>query len=306
MDWSGITEFNDCIRDAELTNLRYSGLLYTRTNKSPGVANVTRKLDRVLVNDKWNATLPLKPKRNLPFKFFHCLADHKDFETTVATVWSKHINGTKMFQVTMKLKMLKHQLKQLNTKKFSDISKRVIDAKMALDNCQIRLDNDPTNDELRKTQKFLLQCYQNFSKAEEHFYHQKARVNWLKDGDQNTMYFMKTFNRKCNRKRITTMTLPNGEVSESIPDIKAEAINHFSNILGSHPTHIPDMDSLTSLINKSIPSSCFDSLCAIPTMEEVRDYIFSLKLKLLSPPDLMDMVLFFFKKACHIVGEDWG
>lgn len=44
-----------------------------------------------------------------------------------------------MFQVTSKLKILKHKL--LNKKEYSDISLRVIEAKDALDKCKIRLDS---------------------------------------------------------------------------------------------------------------------------------------------------------------------
>ncbi|XP_059654268.1 uncharacterized protein LOC132300985 [Cornus florida] len=170
---SGIIEFNECIHSAELSDLRYSVIRFTWTNKSPGVANITRKLDR---------------------GFYVMICGHPHFLFPA---------------VVMKLKMLKCKLKQLNNKEFSDLSNRVLAAKDELQKCQVRLDDDPSNEG-------------------------KARVNWLKDGDQNTLFFLKTFNNKCNRKKISRLTLASREITDSILVIKDEALRFFQAILGNN------------------------------------------------------------------------
>jgi hypothetical protein len=44
---------NQCIREAKVDDLRYSGMHYTWSNQCPENL-IMRKLDRVLVNEKWN------------------------------------------------------------------------------------------------------------------------------------------------------------------------------------------------------------------------------------------------------------
>ena len=65
--WDGQTDrLETCIRDAKVDDdLRYSGMHYTWTNQCTENL-IVRKLDRVLVNEKWNLHFPLSEARFLP------------------------------------------------------------------------------------------------------------------------------------------------------------------------------------------------------------------------------------------------
>ncbi|XP_059650444.1 uncharacterized protein LOC132296248 [Cornus florida] len=53
-----IYDFRECLYEAGIYYLRYSGIMFTWNNKSHGAANIPKKLDRALCNDKWTLCFP--------------------------------------------------------------------------------------------------------------------------------------------------------------------------------------------------------------------------------------------------------
>lgn len=70
-------------------------------------------------------------------------AAHYMFIPLVEVVWNQDTQGTPMFQVCHKLKNLKVELKILNTKVFSDLSRRLDVLRAKLIRCQGDLDKNP-------------------------------------------------------------------------------------------------------------------------------------------------------------------
>ncbi|XP_059629653.1 uncharacterized protein LOC132272541 [Cornus florida] len=312
-----INEFNTCIHTFELSYLRYCGILFTWTNKSLGIANISEKLDKVQSNDKWLTTFPLSeceflpqrisnhspmvvkfgnpnPRRNIPFKFFNFLGDHRDFLTTTSVMWGANVNDHTMFQVTRKLKLLKQHLKLLNTKEFSEISSRVIEVKEALHHCEMTLDSYPSDEHLRTRENELLQAYNDATVAEESFFRQKSRINWLKEGDGNTTLFMKAFNNRCNKKKILSLHLNDGTTTNEPQVIKEEALNYFNSIFGGETSNYLGMDALKSVYHKTIPDTFIAQLSVIPSNKEIMKCFFTLKNNKSS--DLMGIMLIFIRR----------
>ncbi|KAA3486462.1 reverse transcriptase [Gossypium australe] len=65
---------------------------------------------------------------------------------------------------------------------------------------------------------------------EELFWEHRARVNWLKNGDQNTSFFHKTVNQRQFRGRISELHSENGDRYTSSDDILKLAKNYFENL----------------------------------------------------------------------------
>lgn len=63
--------------------------------------------------------------QKVSFKFYNFWVDHKSFLPTVEEVWRKNIEGSLMFRLISKLKLLKVELRKLNKKEFYNISERV-------------------------------------------------------------------------------------------------------------------------------------------------------------------------------------
>ncbi|KAK3189454.1 hypothetical protein Dsin_029015 [Dipteronia sinensis] len=157
-----IEEFAEFLQASELDDLRFSGFLHTWYNKRSNGC-ISKKLDRVLVNNEWPVKFVhseasfLPPsisdhcpsvvklrfpgnKKNCPFKFFNFLTDREDFLPLVESVWQEQVHGTMQFKLCSKLHNLKKALKTFNNDNVGDVATKSIEAKAALDAYQHLLD----------------------------------------------------------------------------------------------------------------------------------------------------------------------
>ncbi|XP_059650312.1 uncharacterized protein LOC132296089 [Cornus florida] len=176
-----------------LEDMRFIGVFHTWSNGSFGCANISRKLDRVLVKFSWISLFPqaeykflphgisdhslmvirfgdLIPKKNIPLGFFNFWTLDPSFLHLVSTEWQKEIHGTKMFVLVQKLRVMKIPLKQLNKASYSNISARVTAYRDELYLCQKNLNLSPADDSLRLTENELSTKFTELSLAEELFY----------------------------------------------------------------------------------------------------------------------------------------
>lgn len=93
-----------------------------------------------------------------------------------------------MFKLCRKLKALKYPLRSLSKSSYSNIHSGVLDAKEKLLNLQMQLLSWPS-DRLSQLEKAEAHLLVELSFVEESFLRQKSRIRWLKDGDQNTIFF---------------------------------------------------------------------------------------------------------------------
>ena len=116
-------------------------------------------------------------KRKIPFKFFNLWADHEEFEGIISSIWHTQIEGSPLFQITQKLKMIKEKLKELNNKHFRHMSSKVASTRLELYDIQNRLALSLGDPVLRDLEKAALAKLITFSKAEESLLSQKSRVH---------------------------------------------------------------------------------------------------------------------------------
>ncbi|KAK3204578.1 hypothetical protein Dsin_018624 [Dipteronia sinensis] len=199
-------EFNDCLQSSELVDLRFSGFLHTWCNKRSNGC-ISKKLDRVLVNNDWLAKFQnsevifLPPsisdhcpsvvklglqgiKKNCPFKIFNFLTARSEFLPLVEKCWQEQVHGIMQYKLCSKLRNLKKVLKALNNDKVGDLTIKSIEAKATLDECQRLLDLQSLDSNLRIWEKDLISCYTSTLKAEEDLLRQKSTIQWLKAGDR--------------------------------------------------------------------------------------------------------------------------
>ncbi|KAK3189472.1 hypothetical protein Dsin_029033 [Dipteronia sinensis] len=293
-------EFNDCLQSLELDDLRFSGFLHTWCNKRSNGC-ISKKLDRVLVNNDWlvkfenSEAIFLPPgisdhspsvvklglqdiKKNRPFKIFNFLTDRADFLPLVDRCWWEQVHGTMQYKLCSKLRNLKKVLKTLNNDK-------------------------PFDSNLRIREKELISYYTTTLKAEEDLLRQKSRIQWLKAGDRNSSYFFKAINGKRNKSKIHTITGDDGSLIEGVILVKKEAIRHFQTILGySRPVSHGIGTTLSNIINKVISNGQADFMGRDVTDDEIREVCFSLHPNKALGPNGFNAR--FFKITCDIVSED--
>lgn len=90
----------------------------------------------------------------------------------------------------IRLKRMKVYMKQLNWKK-GNLFDRVILLRKKLKDIQQQIDKIPFTIQLRVKAADILIKYNEVVEDEEKLLFQKAKINWIKEGDKNSKYFHK-------------------------------------------------------------------------------------------------------------------
>ncbi|XP_074291896.1 uncharacterized protein LOC141618710 [Silene latifolia] len=204
--------FQNTVAVCDLQDMKTTGAFFTWTNEQPSDTVVFSRIDRVLVNTEWINVWPdfyahFAPEgefdhcpciitcggetltRRKPFQFFNMWCKVPDFKEIVKKGWSCYITGSQMFRVVQKLKLLKPELKTLNSNLFSDIERNADIAYETLLECQRNLQADPMNTLLMDIEYQSRESYLMLAKARDDYLRQKAKCNWAKDGDTNSAMF---------------------------------------------------------------------------------------------------------------------
>ncbi|KAM3235035.1 hypothetical protein P3L10_015071 [Capsicum annuum] len=108
-----------------------------------------------------------------------------------------------MLQLMKRLKLLKKKLKNLNKEHFRKILIEVEKDRVALDNIQKLLHNNPTDMSLQAQEKLQSQKFRRISYLVEIFLQQRSKVAWIRLGDDNTRYFYSMIKHKRLQHAIT-------------------------------------------------------------------------------------------------------
>ncbi|XP_074283291.1 uncharacterized protein LOC141607842 [Silene latifolia] len=242
-------------QDCHLVDLKATGAFFTWNNKHKSREKVYSRLDRVLINDEWINTFPdsvanflpeglfdhcpclitlecLHQQRPKSFKYYNMWALSKDFDPAVSNYWRTIVQGTPMFRVVTKLKMLKGELKKLNREQFSDIENLSNVTKLALKDIQMKLVQDPLNSALCHAENVCAVELGEFLKARNMFLRQKAKAAWIAEGDENTSYFHSVIKRRRSQNRVYKMKDMRQQDCDSNGDIKTAFEEFYKSLLG--------------------------------------------------------------------------
>ncbi|GFZ07066.1 hypothetical protein Acr_19g0000030 [Actinidia rufa] len=224
-----------CCYDIGISDLRSTGVFFTWSNNT-----VWSKLDRAMVNVKWgqegllaqvNFGLPGKfsdhspcvitlfgdnDQGPRPFKFFNMWTKHEDFLNVVDSSWSMQVEGTAMFKLCRKLKVLKGPLKALNKMHFSHISARAAAAEEDLLQVQQQLHDNPTDSSLQIRVASLKKQSFRLAEADRSFCLQVAEAKYLKNCDKGTKFFHDLIKNNRAKSQIVALTKEDGSSTTSI------------------------------------------------------------------------------------------
>ncbi|XP_024981682.1 uncharacterized protein LOC112518274 [Cynara cardunculus var. scolymus] len=248
-----MSDFYFRVEDVELFDLQHSGVHFTWNQKPNSTCGIMRKLDRAMANSEftskfYDASVKIHPsglsdhspvvlsfkggarEKRYGFKFDNFLTDHPAFLQIVKDEWANHIEGTFMFRVTTHLKALKTPLRKLRNS-YGNLGQRVSFLKAELDRIQLEVDTDPSNDELGLELGHIRIAYQNACWVEEWAAKQRAKINWLNEGDMNTKFFHKVIKERNYYNSIHSVCSSGGEYfyGEDVPKV---FVGHFKDFLG--------------------------------------------------------------------------
>ncbi|XP_074271216.1 uncharacterized protein LOC141595142 [Silene latifolia] len=212
--------------------------------------------------------------RKSSFRYFNMWGQASEFLNIVQTEWSKDYGGVKMFQVVNKLKNLKKPLRMLNKAKFSNIENAAELARYLLDSIQTQLHLKPNDLTLREAEQKAVANYLTPHKAQLTFLRQKAKVDWLKEGDENT---------------------------EDLVQIEEAFLEFYTDLLGSSkvtsPVHVPTVRT-GNLITEQHASILMKPV----THEEIKQCLFSIPSNKAPGPDGFSSQ--FFKDSWSVIGTE--
>ncbi|XVF75809.1 hypothetical protein PTKIN_Ptkin13bG0216700 [Pterospermum kingtungense] len=227
-------EFRDCLSSIAVYDHSFNVPLFSWSNNQQE-GFVARKIDRALINGLWPSVFPgstvdfLSPEisdhcailvrlkaqvcsKPKPFKFFNCWIQYLNFLKVVEDSWSLPVanNIDPMNSLFLKLKRLKLVFKQFNRDKFGNLSGKVHDKRTELADLQNKILSS-TNPTVLITKEITIKAeLQNLLLAEESFYKQKARNDWINLGDQNTKFFQQMVAAQYNRTMIKSLVDEHG------------------------------------------------------------------------------------------------
>ncbi|XP_062089596.1 uncharacterized protein LOC133796130 [Humulus lupulus] len=128
-----------------------------------------------------------------PYRYFNMWDKHKDFRSTILSIWSKPAGGVGLQKIIQKLKRLKPALIQFNKMQIGNVVQNYATAKQNYELAQLMLHQSPSSNLLQQEEDEAAAEYARMSKLYEIFLRQKSKINWLRFGDENTAYFHASF-----------------------------------------------------------------------------------------------------------------
>ncbi|XP_074271474.1 uncharacterized protein LOC141595408 [Silene latifolia] len=239
-----------------MTDIPATGAFYTWNNKQDPQSRIYSRLDRFLVNQKWQTTFPdmmahfhpaglfdhslctvsdakLVMTRRASFKYFNMWGKAPDFLTRVQEEWDKNYPGHKMFNVVKKLKALKPMLKDLNKECYADIENATKIAESELAAVQVQINSDPQNAELIQKELDITAKLKQLQPARISLLKQKAKTQWLEDGDSNTAYFHGVIRKRFNLNKVIQIENQRGVIFSDSKGIQDALLDYYESLLGS-------------------------------------------------------------------------
>ncbi|VFQ96158.1 unnamed protein product [Cuscuta campestris] len=317
----GMEEFSECISNCNLITLEPQGGLFTWSG-TQSQGRTWRRLDRILANisllayyddvslkhlSKFNSdhkpllvhcskSTPTGPK---PFRFLNAWTLHDTFHSMVQKTWGNLPTIGGMRGLANKLSSLKAALKTWNKETFGDIFSQLQQAEDKALETEKDFEINPSQENreiMQKANAALIYA----TNLEVQYWKQKANIRWLEKGDSNSKLFQAYVKGKRRKLSISHIIKPNGAGTSNPSEIKTEAISFFENSFKQ--CQHPSFDPILPLIPLILTSDDNLRICAIPSMDEVKQAVWELDGNSASGPDGFNGN--FFKATWETIRQD--
>ncbi|GJU84848.1 RNA-directed DNA polymerase, eukaryota, reverse transcriptase zinc-binding domain protein [Tanacetum coccineum] len=297
-------EFHDAVNNLKIKDICSSGFQYTWTKslKNPNCLTL-KKLDRIMVNDEFMnpAELIIQKgyiKKNNAFKFSNFTIGKGDFIDNVQNVWKQDVHGCHMYRLIKKMKNLKKPLKALSWSQVN-VYDRVRALKEELNTRHKDVDKNPFDLKVKAIAAQTLNEYIEASKDELSLLQQKAKIQWLKEGDKNTAFFHNMIKARRNKSRVQSIKDEYGKMYEG-SNVAEQFVLHFKKFLGES---IPVKSIEENLFINKINDEDVVKMTEEVSNDEIKNAIFDINSNKASGPDGFSSG--FFKKAWEVIGNDF-
>ncbi|KAL2230782.1 UNVERIFIED_CONTAM: hypothetical protein Sindi_1672600 [Sesamum indicum] len=317
-------EFNAGILEAGLIPLPMQGEWFTWHNCSTSMRSLWKRLDRILINDRWLARFPSAYYHSLTprtfdhsplvlhgdiqhhnggmFQFDNYLAHSPEFIHNVQNIWHHEIVGIPMYAVTRKLKALKPVFR-LQRRNKGDLMMNVQLAKGFLDEAQQLVSSDRQNELYLLLEHCCRIVYAKAAKLEQIMLQQRAKMQWMKDGDQCSRVFFRKIAQRRVMRRILQINDENGFTHTDLGEVAHEFVSYYQNLLGGTRRRLSvDIRYLRPWARHCITDEEANQLLLPLSADDVKQAVFDIADDKAPGPDGYSSR--FFKAAWPVVGEE--
>ncbi|XP_074265913.1 uncharacterized protein LOC141588366 [Silene latifolia] len=254
--WSEIKDFRQCVDYCEVTDIVAHGSFFTWNNKQDPSTRVFSRIDRCLVNIEWLQLFPDSsayfmnegtfdhrpcicyrrkeaPVRSTSCKYFNMWSLDSKFKEVVANEWNKNISGVKMYQIVTKLRNLKKPLRDLNKNMFSDIERSAEVARVLLDSLHSAMHINPQDQQLLAAEHEAAEEFKTLNKVRTKYLYQKAKVEWLLEGDENTNFYHSRIKARQIHNKVSQIIDIEGVSHHDPLAIENAFLSYYIELLGS-------------------------------------------------------------------------
>ena len=236
-DMAQINLFRETVDACQLCYLGYIGLDWTFERKLPNHQYVRVRLDRALASADWCTRFPFASVHHLyavksdhspilllnemeasnqriavdkPFRYEVMWERHDNFRPMIEEVWSRS-TVSNASDLCTKIDLLAGACASWGISSFGGVRKELRELRKKL--AMLRSDvhrTGPTHEELKVEERIA-----ELGFREEIMWRQKARVQWLAEGDKNTRFFHQKANMRRRKNKVERLVRSNGTVCEN-------------------------------------------------------------------------------------------
>ncbi|KAA3482763.1 reverse transcriptase [Gossypium australe] len=307
--------FRKVLAECGLMDMGFSGRWFTWERGNLPETNIRERLDRGVANEDWQIMFPEGSIQHLTHSFFdHCpllvntrreergvkVADFRfeawwimeeTFDDEVKRIWESSPGN-----LLLKLDKLKTGLRRWANRIQADQKKRKTFLNSRLSEILAEDRDDQNLVELIDTK---IQLNLKIDK-DERYWEQRVRINWLRHGDKNTVFFHSQATYRRRKNTIQKMQDENRREIENIQDIENIARFYFQNLFGSEEREC--CNYLLSRIKRCITEEDNQILMAPYTKEEIKVATFGMGPTKALGEDGFPAI--FYQKCWHIVEDE--
>jgi hypothetical protein len=324
--WQSLLNFWEAVMDSGLEDMAFRGPNFTWCNRREGEAMILERLDRGFCNSGWKNIFPSfvvhhieywgsdhRPlllaiqksgshdgsggfvRKRKRFFFKECWGDDEECKEIVHSVWQPDHGRGHVSTVVNYIRDCGSLLGSWNDRKRRELRLDLVEKREALyQACQV--DKPESWQNIRSLERQLDEVLS----TNERYWKQRARVEWLRQGDRNSRFFhLKASTRKA-RNRIDGITNELGLWVDSKLEVEGVITQYFEKIFASSNPSMSAIGEITDGIHTRLDSHKMQQLELNFVGDEVRRAVFDMSP--LKAPGEDGLPALFYQKFWSIVG----